>query len=175
MHAPAPRLLTPLLAVMLLPLGGCTAGERPGADASSAAGTGQDSADAAVQDGGDAHDALASLQGTAWRLVAGLAGVDPAEVDITLQFEPDLSAISGSGGCNQYRAELQRTDGGGVTIGPALATKRGCPGPRGRAEPKYFDALSTIERFDQQGARLLARRSDGPPLEFERVSAATPH
>ena len=173
MHAPAPRLLTPLLAVMLLPLAGCTAGERPGTDVSPAA-AGQGSAGAAVQDGGgDAQDALASLQGTAWRLVAGLAGVDLAEVDITLQFEPDLSAISGSGGCNQYRAELQRSDGGGVAIGPALATKRGCPGPRGRAEPMYFDALSTIERFDQQGDRLLAQRSAGPPLEFERASA--PH
>lgn len=173
MHAPASRLLPPLLAVMLLPLAGCIASERPAADASPGAGAGQGSA-AAHDGGGDAQDALASLRGTAWRLVAGLAGVDPAEVEITLTFEPDLSAISGSGGCNQYRAELQRTDGGAVAIGPALATKRGCPGPRGRAEPMYFDALSTIERFDQQGDRLLAQRSDGPPLEFERESAASP-
>lgn len=170
------RLLPPLMALMLLTLAGCVPGERAGADAASAAAAGQDATHASGSQGdAEARGALdASLAGSAWRLVDGLADVDPADVDITLAFEPGLAAISGSGGCNQYRAELQHTDGDGVRIGPALATKRGCPGPRGRAEPAFFAALSNIERFEQQGDRLLAQRTNGPPLEFKRDSAATP-
>lgn len=114
---------------------------------------------------------LAALEGSEWRLIDGLPGVDPATVEITLAFE-GAGRIGGSGGCNQYGAEISDT-GGGVRIGPVMATKRGCARPRNQAEVAYFGALSGVTSLRREGGQLLLG-GGGHRLRFEPVDASVP-
>ena len=104
-----------------------------------------------------------ALAGSRWRLKSGLAGVDADAVTITLGFE-GTEAISGSGGCNQYRAELEIGVDGALRIGPAMATKRGCMGPANAAEPRWFEALEQVRSIVREGERVLLGLADGTTM-----------
>ena len=74
----------------------------------------------------------------------------------TLHFEAD-GALSGSGGCNRYRASYEVT-GEGIRIGPAAATRIACPEPETNAqEMHFFDVLERVDRFDiaEDGSLVL--------------------
>src|SRR5690606_41593790 len=66
-------------------------------------------------------------------------------------------ALSGSGGCNRYRASYEVT-GEGIRIGPAAATRIACPEPETNAqEMHFFDVLERVDRFDiaEDGSLVL--------------------
>lgn len=86
------------------------------------------------------------LVGEEWRVtwLEGSETIDPAP---TLLFEPDV-ALSGSGGCNRYRATYEIT-GEGIVIGPAAATRMACAEQGVNAqETRFFAALERVTRFD---------------------------
>lgn len=79
---------------------------------------------------------------------------------VTLDFS-EAGRIAGSGGCNRYTAALAE-DGGGLTIGPAAATRMACPEALMNQEQRFFDALSSVERYERDGTgALLLFASDG--------------
>ncbi|MEO0405728.1 MAG: META domain-containing protein [Cyanobacteria bacterium P01_A01_bin.135] len=83
-----------------------------------------------------------------WTLVrfeteAGI--VQPAEdTDITAEFRDDR--VAGSGGCNNYTAQVT-VEGNALTIGPVAATRRACPSPISDREFEYFTALDAAQGY----------------------------
>jgi heat shock protein HslJ/uncharacterized membrane protein len=104
--------------------------------------------------GGDPLDLIAAHP---WRVEdIGGAGIIDAS-NVTLVFTPG-GGLSGSGGCNRYRAGVELS-GEGLHIGPAAATLMACPEALMAQERRFFDALGRVGRFDvtPDGAlRLLA-------------------
>lgn len=103
------------------------------------------------------------LNGTRWTL----AGSNP---EITLTF--DETHATGSGGCNQYRAQYTVT-GTGLTFGPSMATKRACVEPGGNAqESAYFAALGNVASYRLSGDRLTLHNAAGDVvLTFDRSAS----
>jgi len=155
---PAQRLAAAALLSAALSCVGCAPAGPPAGSAVDAAGAAADAAD------GIDPAIDPTLAGTRWRLQSGLAGVDASAVEITLVFE-GTDAVSGSGGCNQYRAELQQ-GADGVRVGPAMATKRGCMGPANAAEMAWFGALADVRSIRRDGERLLLGLAGGGTLEL---------
>ncbi|MEX1182707.1 MAG: META domain-containing protein, partial [Gemmatimonadota bacterium] len=95
-------------------------------------------------------DTASLLTGQEWS-VTHLEGVATSS-----QRQPTLSfaaagALTGDGGCNQYRATYEIT-GEGIDIGPALATRRACAEPElNRQETQFFQLLEQVTRFDIAG------------------------
>jgi len=146
MSIPSPRRALPLL-LALLAMSGC---RTPSADP------------AAV--------ALENLPaGTDWALEASdVAGLDRPEAgSIRLHLEADR--LSGDSGCNRFSAAYS-LDGGKLQIGPAAATKRGCPGPSGEIEQRLFELLPTLSSASMEGDALVLRAADGGHLRFLPVT-----
>ncbi len=116
------------------------------------------------------------LTGTRWRVVAldGAAALpaDPrAEGVPTLSFE-DSASLTGSGGCNGYRAAWERpaTAGQGagaaaLAIGQAASTRRACPPPLMQREQAFFALLRAVARYRLlDDGTLLLETPDGRAL-----------
>ena len=85
------------------------------------------------------------LDGTSWRAVS-IDGVSiPQDVDVTMNFGADKS-VSGLAGCNNYRVQNVRTEGG-VAFTQIAATRKLCPEPQMSTEAKFVDALSRVNNF----------------------------
>jgi heat shock protein HslJ len=117
------------------------------------------------------------LANTAWLLedLGGTGVIDDAQT--TLQFD-DAQHISGRGGCNQYRATVQRkaltTSEISLTIGAIASTKRLCVPALMDQETRFFRALEQAERAELNGPYLLIYSSDREgPLRFTRWSGST--
>jgi hypothetical protein len=55
--------------------------------------------------------------------------------------------VSGTGGCNRYRAGYELDDGK-ISIGPVLATRMACPDDESSAqEQRYFALLESADRI----------------------------
>lgn len=94
--------------------------------------------------GGDTADLLTGAEWSVTRL--GDAETTGAQRP-TLLFESD-GALTGTGGCNRFRATYQIT-GEGIEIGPALATRMACADAAANGqESRFFALLEEVTRFD---------------------------
>ena len=106
------------------------------------------------------------LTGEGWRVVR-LDGNPTAATPPTLAFAGD--AITGTGGCNTYRAAYRIT-GEGVEIGPVGATKRACAEPAlNQQETRFFGLLDQVTRFDLVDGRLELYAADRAVIVAERA------
>lgn len=117
---------------------------------------------------------LPSLNGTTWYLVSmtveGNAAVPVGQTPVTVAFAADGSRISGSTGCNLYRAVLGQDDSGATVVaGPALMTQKACPANVSVQEVEFMDALLRARSYVIQGNELtLIDESGNPLLVFAR-------
>jgi len=94
------------------------------------------------------------LAGDAWRVVRLEEDATSGERVPTLTFGAD-GALTGSGGCNRFRAEYELT-GEGISIGPAAATRMACTEAALNAqETRFFALLEQVTRFDVTADRNL--------------------
>jgi heat shock protein HslJ len=79
----------------------------------------------------------------------------------------DEERVSGSSGCNTYRASYTATDGG-LAIGPAAATRMACPAPEGvmAQEQRFLTQLSASTRYRIDGPQLWLEDDAGQVLLF---------
>lgn len=98
---------------------------------------------------------LALLSGSGWRIedIAGQGVIDAS--DVTLTVSPE-GQVSGQAGCNRYTGGVELT-GEGLTFGPLASTRMMCPEALMVQEARYFELLSTVDRFDidETGALVL--------------------
>jgi heat shock protein HslJ len=101
--------------------------------------------------------ATALLQGNAFTSL--LAGTE-----ITASFAED-GTLSGSAGCNNYRATYE-TSQGGIEIDQAAATQKACAEPEGimEQEAAYLAALPTAARYRVAGRSLELLTAEGTPV-----------
>lgn len=115
------------------------------------------------------------ITGATWELVsltpAGGAAEDTTGGGITLSFGPE-DAVSGSGGCNNYRSSYTTTGSGSVDFGLAAATLRACDEPQGSREGRFFIALDAVSSYSLDGGRLTLSADDGTELIFTAQAAA---
>ncbi len=80
--------------------------------------------------------------------------------EITATFGAD-GVLSGSAGCNHYRAAYV-TQGSSITIQAPAATRKTCPRPDGvmRQESEYLKALPTAATYTIQGRQLELRTAE---------------
>lgn len=111
------------------------------------------------------------LIGTSWVLDA--LGEKPLVEGstVTAYVEPD-GTVSGSGGCNRYRAKFQVEDATLRLTGPPVGTMMACPEPIMAQEAKYFAALERVRSFAVDGERLTLRdEASTPVLSFAAASS----
>ncbi len=98
--------------------------------------------------------------------IGGRGVIDSSNVRLDFS-EP--GRIAGSGGCNRYTAELA-VEGGGLTVGPAAATRMMCPEALMIQERRFFDALASVDRYEQDdtGALLLFAADGAEPVIVAR-------
>ncbi len=117
----------------------------------------------------------AEITGATWELVSltptGGAAEDTTGGGVTLSFGPE-NAVSGSGGCNNYRSSYTTTGSGSIDFGPAAATLMACPEPQGSREGRFFVALDAVSTYSLDGGRLTLSADDGTELIFTAQAAA---
>jgi heat shock protein HslJ len=88
---------------------------------------------------------------------------------LTLAFQG--GSVSGSGGCNTFRAPYKR-DGGSLTIGPVAATRKVCDG-KGvmQQEREFLAALESTTTWAIDRDLLDLHRADGERVLFARRQA----
>ena len=123
-----------------------------------------------------AFSAFAARPGPADSLVLGtwlaedLAGggvIDRAQT--TLSISPD-GAVSGSGGCNRYRATAT-TSGAAISLGPLVATRMACPPALMNQEAKFFGILAAARGWRVDAARRKLELMDGAGIVLARFSS----
>lgn len=125
-------------------------------------------AGAAVPGGAAPGGAVASLEGTAWRLedLAGAGVIDGAEA--TLEF-PEPGKVAGRGSCNRFTGTVE-VSGESIRFGRLGSTMIGCAEAVGNQERKYFAVLQNAERFRLGGSTLeLYGRGTDLPSRFIRI------
>ncbi|MBA2680252.1 MAG: META domain-containing protein [Ktedonobacteraceae bacterium] len=107
------------------------------------------------------------LVGSAWTLVSfetetGVISV-AAEAPSTLIFAAEgeqAGRLSGNGGCNRYFASYTLADDR-LSISPIGSTRMMCSPDRMVQEDRFFQALSTAERYERSSDELLIIYADG--------------
>lgn len=98
-----------------------------------------------------------------WRLV----GVQGQAVDSGATLLVKEGHVSGSTGCNRFRASYEAT-GTAIKIAPVSATKMYCQN-RADVERAYLAALETVTAFTMSGDKLIMDYQPGDHmLEFAR-------
>lgn len=120
------------------------------------------------------------ITGSTWELVsltpAGGSAEDTTGGGITMAFGSQ-NAVSGSGGCNNYRSSYTTTGSGKIEFAPVAATLRACPDPQSVRETRFFAALDAVTAYRLDGGRLILSADDGTELVFTAQAAtggATP-
>lgn len=113
-------------------------------------------------------DPASLLQGETW-VVTSIGS------DSTVMPRPDLTflrngRVAGSTSCNRL-AGSYTVGGEGLSLGPAITTKRACAPPIGEQESRFLGAWSRITRFEVQADRLSLLAGDAPLLVAARASA----
>lgn len=130
------------------------------------------------------EDASASLEGTAWTLIAfveerAVEGMPVplvmpedllGETEITATFED--GTVSGSAGCNTYGAAYAR-DGSFLNLETPAATEMACTIPAGvmEQEQRYLGFLRDVTVYRIHGDQLWLETGDGQGLVFAARSA----
>lgn len=103
------------------------------------------------------------LRGQAWQLERfddQTVALDPA---ITAEF--DRERVTGSGGCNQYSADVSYLPSGGLQVGRVVSTKKAClGGTTMTTESAYLRALEGVVRhsFEEGKLNLFYTRGGAP-------------
>lgn len=96
---------------------------------------------------------IRALAGTSWRLIRFDAATPaPDDAGIVLRFEG--TRVTGSGGCNPFRAEVLSGERDAVEIGPIASGRRSCPEPVMERERRFFEALARATRIGFWFGRL---------------------
>lgn len=67
---------------------------------------------------------------------------------LTIEFKPDLTRVQGVSACNTYGAYILNASSEEFTLGPIMATQRGCMGANLDAvESDFFSALSSSTSY----------------------------
>lgn len=115
---------------------------------------------------------LPRLDGVIWKVTGynnGRQAVVSPLKDTTLTLTFKDGTVSGSAGCNTFRASYTLA-GDQLTIGPAAATRKACLGTGVmQQEQEFLAALATTTRWAIDGGMLELHRADG-----ERVLTASP-
>lgn len=111
-----------------------------------------------------------TVGGFTWTLAA-LDGEPPAAGSpaLTLMFAD--GRLSGSTGCNQYRAPVDEPEPGTLKVGPPISTRRACVGEGAALEPHFLKALGGVTGYTFLSGRLVLSGLDGEQmrsLSFDR-------
>jgi heat shock protein HslJ len=114
----------------------------------------------------------ADLDGTRWNLLEQDHG-QPAVAGsgVTISFQD--GQITGSGGCNNYTASFSLGEENPLvmTIGPVIATQKGCPEPVDSQEAAYFTALEGVSHWGYVFGKLGLYYDDGQDGEGQLLFA----
>ncbi len=109
--------------------------------------------------------AVAGLEGSSWVLrslwVSGQEMLPVQDTVVTLEVSEDGGRISGSTGCNQYRAIWTAGDTGAAVTAPALMTRKTCAANVMVQEVEFIDALLRARTYDVVEDVLTLYASDG--------------
>ena len=104
------------------------------------------------------------LEGSSWVLrnlwVSGQEMLPVQDTAVTLEVSEDGSRISGSTGCNQYRAIWTAGDTGAAVTAPALMTRKTCPANVMVQEVEFIDALLRAKTYGVSDDVLKLYASD---------------
>lgn len=120
--------------------------------------------------GCDALGNRASLDGTAWRLVAWPeSALDPQDFTITAEFED--GRVGGTSAVNSYSGEYRTGSGGSFSVGEIVQTLMAGPEEDMRAEAAYLERLRTAGSYRLDDTRLTLYDSGGnESLVFEAAN-----
>jgi heat shock protein HslJ len=111
------------------------------------------------------------LAGTSWQLASASSGALARREAATVTVAFSADRASGHGGCNQYNAPYT-LQGNLLTLGPVVATKRGCIGAGGEIEAVWFAALAEPLQISLAQDELQLVTAAGETLRLR--SAAKP-
>lgn len=112
-----------------------------------------------------------ALEGTGWVLVAMDEGPIALEPGPTLRVGTE-GELSGSAGCNRYRAPAILGDGT-ISVGPLALTRMLCPAPQMALETAFVAALEDVQRWRREGDTLELTGDEGRVrLVFRRAATA---
>lgn len=112
-----------------------------------------------------AASAQSPVVGT-WR-VADLAGTAvAADAPLSLTFEAS-GRLEGNGGCNRFGGSYTLA-GADLTIGPLMATRRGCEEAVMAREAAMLAILGDVDSIEQAGDELRLVTADGRALVLRR-------
>jgi heat shock protein HslJ len=85
-------------------------------------------------------------------------------------------SVSGTAGCNQYRASYADGGNGTLTVGPPASTEKACSSPEGATaqEARYLAALQSARSYRVDGLLRLADARGGTLLTFSPTPGGTP-
>jgi heat shock protein HslJ len=93
------------------------------------------------------------LQGQVWQLERfdnQTVALDPA-----ITVELDRQRVTGSGGCNQYSADISYLPSGGLQVGRVISTKKACLGGTTMSnEAAFYGALENVVRHSLEEGKL---------------------
>jgi heat shock protein HslJ len=122
------------------------------------------------------EEAKMELAGSAWTLISFETDIGvieaSTEVPATLTFSAageQAGRLSGSGGCNRYFANYTLT-GDRLHIHPLGSTRMMCSPVRMEQESRFFQSLSTAERYEPSKGELPIVYAGGT-LRFAPTSA----
>jgi len=114
------------------------------------------------------------LEGTSWVVEEIVIDGTPSSAvdgtELTALFED--GTVGGSAGCNSYNAAYE-TDGGSITIGPAISTLVFCEQPEGTMdqEAAYLSLLQSADGFEIEGGTLTLSVGDTMVVRYTAVKA----
>jgi heat shock protein HslJ len=111
---------------------------------------------------------MPDINGTSWLLVS-LTANDQAippfgTTPVSLEVDPDGTRISGSTGCNLYRATLRRDGSGASIVAPALMTQKACAANLMVQEVEFIDSLLRTRSYTARGNELTLLDAAGSEL-----------
>ena len=114
--------------------------------------------------GGKSDDLLAG----GWRVTQMGALAVPAEVELTIGFDPATGRVFGKSACNRYNGAYTLT-GEGLSFGPSAVTMMACPDELMKLEQGFHKELAGITGFDVTDAGVLElRQGDKAVILAER-------
>ncbi len=114
--------------------------------------------------GGKPEDLLAG----SWRVTQMGARAVPAEVELTIGFDPSTGRVFGKSACNRYNGAYTLT-GEGLSFGPAAVTMMACPEELMSLEQSFHKELAGISGFNVTDAGVLElRQGDDAVILAER-------
>ncbi len=98
-------------------------------------------------------------------LIANGQAIPPlGDAPVTLEVDPNGGRISGTTGCNLYRAILNSDANGATIMGPALMTQKACAANLMVQEVEFIDSLLRTHSYTVSGTELTLLDTGGQTL-----------